>query len=208
MSSALEHPPIPLAALGDWRRDSYCGLLRREDVGRDLTALGWVGVRRDHGGIVFIDLRDRTGVLQIVFDPDLSPAAHALAHDVRSEYVIAVQGRLALRPPETLNTELPTGEVELRVGDLRVLSSSRVLPFPLEDEGEANEAIRSKHRYLDLRRPRILQNLQARHRATGAIRSFLDERSFIEVETPILTRSTPEGARDYIVPSRIHPGTV
>jgi aspartyl-tRNA synthetase len=206
MTTTGEHPNVTAEPLGDWRRDQLCGTLRRPDIARKLTLMGWVDTRRDHGGIVFIDLRDRSGVLQLVFDPDRSAAAHERAHGLRSEYVIAVTGTLAERPPETLNPELPTGEVELRVDELRILATSRVLPFPLEEE--ANEAIRLKYRYLDLRRPRLLRNLQARHRVAGAIRRYLDEEGFTDVETPILTRSTPEGARDYLVPSRVNPGTV
>jgi aspartyl-tRNA synthetase len=206
MTTTGEHPYPTTEPLGAWRRDQLCGSLRRPDIGRQLTLMGWVDTRRDHGGIVFIDLRDLSGVLQLVFDPDRSRAAHARAHGVRSEYVVAVTGTLAERPPETLNPELPTGEVELRVDEIRILATSRVLPFPLEEE--ANEAIRLKYRYLDLRRPRLLRNLQARHRAAQAIRQYLDAEGFTDIETPILTRSTPEGARDYLVPSRVNPGTV
>jgi aspartyl-tRNA synthetase len=197
-----------LDALGDWRRDVDCGAPRAGDVGRTMTLMGWVATRRDHGGIVFIDLRDRGGVVQVVFDPDDSPQAHARAHALRSEWVIAVRGLLAHRPAETVNPELATGDVELRVAELRVLGSARVLPFPLEEEESANENVRLKHRYLDLRRPRLTRNLVARHHATSAIRRYLDDRGFVDVETPILTRSTPEGARDYLVPSRVNPGTV
>jgi aspartyl-tRNA synthetase len=193
--------------LGDWRRDVYCGTPRASDIGKTLTLMGWVATRRDHGGIVFIDLRDRSGVVQVVFDPDDSPEAHRRAHGLRGEHVIAVRGLLAARPPETVNRELPTGEVELRVQSLRVLGTSRALPFPLEDD-ETNENVRLKFRYLDLRRPRLTRNLMARHRATSAIRRYLDDQGFVDVETPILTRSTPEGARDYIVPSRVNPGSV
>ncbi|HEY8517922.1 MAG TPA: aspartate--tRNA ligase [Candidatus Binatia bacterium] len=203
-----EHAPIQLDTLGDWRRSVYCGEVRMSDVGRELILMGWVANRRDHGGIVFIDLRDRTGIVQLVLDPDDSPVAHQRAHALRSEFVIAVHGKLAARPPETRNEALPTGDVELRVDELRVLSTSRVLPFPLDEASEANEAVRLKHRYLDLRRPRLTHNLMARHRATAAIRRYLDERGFVDIETPILTRSTPEGARDYLVPSRVNPGMV
>jgi aspartyl-tRNA synthetase len=206
MTTSVEQQSVIADSLGGWRRDRYCGVPRKSDVGERLTMMGWVETRRDHGGIVFIDLRDRTGVLQLVFDPDRSADAHARAHHLRSEYAIAVVGTLAERPPETLNRELPTGEVELRVDEIRLLSTSRVLPFPLEEE--ANEAIRLKYRYLDLRRPRLLRNLQSRHRAVQAIRQYLDGEGFIDVETPILTRSTPEGARDYLVPSRVNPGNV
>ena len=200
--------PIQIDALGDWRRSDYCGDVRASDIGRELLLMGWVAGRRDHGGIVFIDLRDRTGIVQIVLDPDDSPVAHERAHALRSEFVVAVRGKLTARPEETRNPSLPTGEVELRVADIRVLSTSRVLPFPLDDATEANEAVRLKHRFLDLRRPRLTSNMIARHRATTAIRNYLDAKGFVDVETPILTRSTPEGARDYLVPSRVSPGMV
>ena len=203
-----ETTTIATEPLGDWRRDLTCGVPRSADVGRTVTAMGWVGTRRDHGGIVFIDLRDRTGVLQLVFDPDDSPEAHRRAHGLRTEYVIAVRGTIAARPAETVNPDLPTGQVELRVAELRVLGSSRVLPFSLDDEDHTNESVRLKHRYLDLRRPRLTHNLVARHKATAAVRRCLDAQGFVDVETPILTRSTPEGARDYLVPSRVNPGSV
>jgi len=195
-------------ALGDWRRSCECGAVTRAEVGKTLTLMGWVAVRRDHGGIVFIDLRDRSGIVQIVLDPDESPQAHAAAHGLRAEFVVAVRGALAARPTETINPELPTGEVELRVRELKVLGTSRPLPFPLEDETDSNETIRLRHRYLDLRRPRLTHNLVARHRAAASVRRYLDERGFVDVETPFLTRSTPEGARDYLVPSRVNPGMV
>jgi aspartyl-tRNA synthetase len=203
-----ETTAIPTEPLGDWRRDTNCGVPRLENVGREVTAMGWVATRRDHGGIVFIDLRDRTGILQVVFDPDDSPDAHRRAHGLRSEWVIAVRGRIAARPAETVNPDLPTGQVELRVRELRVLGSSRALPFALDDDDQTNENVRLKHRYLDLRRPRLTHNLLSRHRATSAVRRYLDEQGFIDLETPILTRSTPEGARDYLVPSRVNPGSV
>ncbi|MFM7737018.1 MAG: amino acid--tRNA ligase-related protein, partial [Alphaproteobacteria bacterium] len=194
-----ETTTIATEPLGDWRRDTPCGKPRVEDVGRVVTAMGWVATRRDHGGIVFIDLRDRSGVLQVVFDPDDSPDAHRRAHGLRSEWVIAVRGKIAARPAETVNPDLPTGQVELRVEELRVLGSSRALPFALDDEDQTNESVRLKHRYLDLRRPRLTHNLLSRHRATSAVRRYLDEQGFVDMETPILTRSTPEGARDYLV---------
>jgi len=203
-----ETTAIPTEPLGDWRRDTNCGGPRLEHVGREVTAMGWVATRRDHGGIVFIDLRDRTGILQVVFDPDDSPDAHRRAHGLRSEWVIAVRGRIAARPAETVNPDLPTGQVELRVRELRVLGSSRALPFALDDDDQTNENVRLKHRYLDLRRPRLTHNLLSRHRATSAVRRYLDEQGFVDLETPILTRSTPEGARDYLVPSRVNPGSV
>ena len=203
-----ETTQVATEPLGDWRRDTNCGVPRLEHVGREFTAMGWVATRRDHGGIVFIDLRDRTGILQVVFDPDDSPDAHRRAHGLRSEWVIAVRGRIAARPAETVNPDLPTGQVELRVQELRVLGSSRALPFALDDDDQTNESVRLKHRYLDLRRPRLTHNLLSRHRATSAVRRYLDEQGFVDLETPILTRSTPEGARDYLVPSRVNPGSV
>lgn len=203
-----ETKPIELADMGDWRPDRGCGTVRAEQMGEEQTLVGWVDVRRDHGGIVFIDLRDRTGVVQLVLDPDDSPEAHERAHHVRHEYVVAARGRIARRPDETLNASLPTGEVELRVEELRVLSSSHPLPFPIDEGAEVGEAVRFRHRYLDLRRTRLRENLQRRHKVTSAVRRYLDDLDYIDVETPILTRSTPEGARDYIVPSRVNPGHV
>jgi len=203
-----ETKPIELADLGDWRADRGCGTLRAEQIGEEQTLVGWVDVRRDHGGIVFIDLRDRTGVVQLVLDPDDSPEAHECAHHVRHEYVVAARGKIAHRPDETLNPALPTGEVELRVEELRVLSSSHPLPFPIGEDAEVGEAVRFRHRYLDLRRARLRGNLQKRHKITSAVRRYLDDLDYVDVETPILTRSTPEGARDYVVPSRVNPGHV
>ncbi len=208
MSESAEQTGIALDALGDWRGGGGCGTWRSEHIGRSVIVMGWVDVRRDHGGIVFVDLRDRTGLLQIVLDPADGAGAHERAHALRSEWVVAARGRIAARPRETVNSELPTGEIELRVEEVRVLSMARVLPFPLGEAHEANEALRARYRYLDLRRPRMLRNLTARHCVTAAIRALLDDEGFIDVETPILTRSTPEGARDYLVPSRVTPGSV
>jgi len=203
-----ETKPIELADMGDWRPDRSCGTLRSDQIGEEQTLVGWVDVRRDHGGIVFIDLRDRTGVVQLVLDPDDSPEAHERAHHVRHEYVVAARGKIARRPDETLNPSLPTGEVELRVEELRVLSSAHPLPFPINEGAEVGDAVRFRHRYLDLRRNRLRENLQRRHQVTSSVRRYLDDLGYIDVETPILTRSTPEGARDYIVPSRVNPGQV
>jgi aspartyl-tRNA synthetase len=206
--SLEEAKPVELSVLGDLRPTRGCGTVRKEQIGEEMTLIGWVDVRRDHGGIVFIDLRDRTGVVQLVLDPDDSPEAHQRGHHLRHEYVVAARGKIAHRPDETLNPGLPTGEVELRVEELHVLSSSHPLPFPIDDESEVGEAVRFRHRYLDLRRKSLRDNLRARHRTTSAIRRYLDDLEFVDVETPILTRSTPEGARDYIVPSRVNPGHV
>lgn len=192
--------------LGDWKRSCYCGEPRLETVGRDLILTGWVHTRRDHGGLTFVDLRDRSGITQVVFNPELAAGAHEKAKQLRSEDVIAVRGVLAPRPPETLNADLATGAVELLGKELRLLNASRVPPFPIEDETEANENTRLKYRYLDLRRPRSLNPLLLRYRMIKLIRDHLHEAGFIEVETPVLTKSTPEGARDYLVPSRIYHG--
>jgi aspartyl-tRNA synthetase len=192
--------------LGDWKRSCYCGEPRANGVGNDLTLFGWVRSRRDHGGVIFVDLRDRSGICQIVFNPELDAVAHEKAKQLRSEDVIAVRGILSKRSPETINPDLATGEVELMGKELRLLNASQVPPFVIEDETEANENTRLKYRYLDLRRPQSLGPLVLRYRMTKLIRDYLDSLGFIDVETPVLTKSTPEGARDYLVPSRIYPG--
>lgn len=192
--------------LGEWRRSCYCGVPRISEAGRELTLVGWVQKRRDHGGLIFVDLRDRSGIIQVVFNPEVSQAAHEKAKQIRSEDVLAVCGLLTKRTPETINPEISTGEVELFVQEARLLNASQVPPFPVEDETDANENTRLKYRYLDLRRPQSLSHLLLRYRMTKKIRDYLDGKEFIEVETPVLTKSTPEGARDYLVPSRIYPG--
>jgi aspartyl-tRNA synthetase len=192
--------------LGDWKRSSYCGEPRANAVGKELTLFGWVRTRRDHGGVIFVDLRDRSGICQIVFNPEVDATAHEKAKQLRSEDVIAVRGTLSRRSPETINPDLATGEVELMGKELRLLNASQVPPFVIEDETEANENTRLKYRYLDLRRPQSLSPLVLRYRMTKLIRDYLDGLGFIDVETPVLTKSTPEGARDYLVPSRIYPG--
>jgi aspartyl-tRNA synthetase len=192
--------------LGDWKRSCYCGAPRAESVGAEMTLVGWVHSRRDHGGVIFVDLRDRTGLCQVVFRPEIDPTGHEKAKQIRSEDVIAVRGALAKRSPETINAELATGEVELVCSELRLLNASQVPPFPIEDETDANENTRLKYRYLDLRRPQALRPILLRHRMTKLIRDYLDNLGFIDVETPVLTKSTPEGARDYLVPSRIYHG--
>ncbi len=191
---------------GDWQRSCYCGEVRANDVGKEMTWLGWVHSRRDHGGVIFVDLRDRAGLCQVVFRPEVDAASHEKAKQIRSEDVIAVRGTLAKRSPETINPELATGEVELVCQELRLLNASQVPPFIIEDETDANENTRLKYRYLDLRRPQSLAPLLLRYRMTKLIRDYLDGLGFIDVETPVLTKSTPEGARDYLVPSRIYPG--
>jgi aspartyl-tRNA synthetase len=192
--------------LGDWKRSAYCGEPRAISVGNDMTLAGWVHSRRDHGGVIFVDLRDRSGICQVVFNPEVDPISHEKAKQMRSEDVIAVRGTLSKRSPETINPELGTGEVELVCKELRLLNASAVPPFPIEDETDANENTRLKYRYLDLRRPRSLAHLLLRYRMTKLIRDYLDGLGFIDVETPVLTKSTPEGARDYLVPSRIYHG--
>jgi aspartyl-tRNA synthetase len=175
-------------------------------MGQQLILTGWVHTRRDHGGLIFVDLRDRSGMTQIVFNPEVDPDAHEKAKQLRSEDVIAVRGVLSRRPMETLNPELATGEVELLGKELRLLNASQVPPFVIEDETDANENTRLKYRYLDLRRPRSLNHLLLRYRMTKLIRDYLNGQGFIDIETPVLTKSTPEGARDYLVPSRIYQG--
>jgi len=192
--------------LGDWKRSCYCGEPRSASVDQELTLAGWVHSRRDHGGVIFVDLRDRSGICQIVFNPDGDAASHEKAKQLRSEDVIAVRGVLAKRSPETINPDLPTGEVELKSRGLRLLNASQVPPFIIDDETDANENTRLKYRYLDLRRPHSLAPLLLRYRMTKLIRDYLDGLGFIDVETPVLTKSTPEGARDYLVPSRIYHG--
>ncbi len=187
-------------------KEITCGQLRSSDAGKRVTLFGWVFRRRDHGGLIFVDLRDRWGVTQVVFNPLISHEAHQAAKDLKPEYVARVMGRVERRPAGTENPNLPTGEIEVLAEDLEILNASKVPPFYSSDTGNIDEAARLKYRYLDLRRPRMQRNLMLRHRVIKYIRDFLDQRDFVEVETPILIKSTPEGARDYLVPSRLHPG--
>jgi aspartyl-tRNA synthetase len=186
-------------------RDMLCGEPRPDHAGRELTLSGWVGGRRDHGGLVFIDLRDRTGIVQLVMDPDRSPEAHAVAQALRLESVVRARGRLVPRSEAQRNDQLPTGDVELAVASLELLSPSEVLPFQLDDEN-VDEGLRIRHRYLDLRRPRMQELQEIRARAVRSIRRFLDEHGFLDLETPTMTRATPEGARDFVIPARLEPG--
>jgi aspartyl-tRNA synthetase len=176
-------------------------------MGQEVCLMGWVQRRRDHGGLIFIDLRDREGIVQLALDPERDPEAHGKADRVRNEYVIAVKGTVSPRPAGTINPKMKTGEVEVEVAELRILNVAKTPPFMVEDGVDVAENIRLKHRYLDLRRPSLQQNLMLRHRVARTVRSYLDAQGFLEIETPVLTKSTPEGARDYLVPSRVNPGT-
>ncbi len=187
-------------------RDKWCGDLRESAIGSSVNLAGWVFRRRDHGGLIFVDLRDRSGIVQVVFNPDVSAEAHRLAHSLRSEFVISVHGEVRHRPAGTENDDIATGKVEIYADTLTVLNEAAVLPFTLEEAAEASEMLRLKHRYLDLRRPEIQRNFILRHKVAKCIRDYLDGMSFLEIETPMLTKSTPEGARDYLVPSRLNPG--
>jgi aspartyl-tRNA synthetase len=188
------------------KRTHYCGLLSEKDIGKRVSLSGWAHTTRDLGGVIFVDLRDRTGVVQVVFNPAVSSEVHDQAGRVRSEYVLAIEGEVRKRPPETQNPKIPTGTVEVMVDRLDILNEAKTPPFPIDDQEEVSENLRLQYRYLDLRRPRMLNNVILRHRSMRAIRRFLDEKGFIEVETPFLTRSTPEGARDFLIPNRIQPG--
>ncbi|MBM2825861.1 MAG: aspartyl-tRNA synthetase [Dehalococcoidales bacterium] len=183
-----------------------CGELRKENIGNRVTLAGWVDRRRDHGGLIFIDLRDMNGVIQVVFNPALGQDCHQIASEMRNEYVVRISGEVAPRPKGTENTKLPTGEVEVIAQSTTILNRSKTPPFYINEDSEIEESVRLKYRYLDLRRARMQRNMLLRHRVVRSIRQFLDAKGFIEVETPIMIKSTPEGARDYLVPSRLYPG--
>ena len=189
------------------KRSIYCGLVTEELVGKEITLHGWVQKRRDHGGVIFIDLRDREGVMQVVFNPQHNQAAFEIADTLRSEYVIEVTGTVALRGEGLANPNLKTGTMELEVHDVKLLAKAKTPPIYIEDDKVASDELRMKYRYLDMRRKPVLENLRLRHKTTRAIREYLDTEGFIDVETPYLAKSTPEGARDYLVPSRVHEGS-
>ena len=185
-------------------RTDYCGQLRTGDIGREISVCGWVQRRRDLGQLIFIDLRDRTGILQLAFDDNTDREVFDTAFTVRSEYVLYARG--VLRERSSKNPELPTGDIELEVGELKILAKSETPPFEITSMSDVNDALRLKYRYLDLRRPDMQSFIALRHRAAKVTRHYFDENGFLEIETPMLTKSTPEGARDYLVPSRVHPG--
>jgi aspartyl-tRNA synthetase len=197
---------VRLDFLGELRRTHSCGALRAADEGQNVVLMGWVHRRRDHGGVVFVDLRDREGLTQVVFHEDVDAAAHQRAEELRPEYVIAVEGRVAPRGLAAVNPNLPTGEIEVVVARVWILNESRTPPFPMEEHVDVAEDVRLKYRYVDLRRPHMQRNIILRSKMSFAVREFLTAQGFLEIETPFMTRSTPEGARDYLVPSRIYPG--
>jgi aspartyl-tRNA synthetase len=189
------------------RRSHHCQELTADAIGQEVVLMGWVQRRRDHGGVIFVDLRDREGITQVVFNPAVNPEVHDKAQVLRNEYVIAVRGKVEHRPEGMTNPQLFTGEIEVLVIELKLLNAAQTPPFMIEDQVDASETIRLKYRHLDLRRPALQKNLILRHKATASIRSFLNDSGFLDIETPVLTRSTPEGARDYLVPSRVNPGS-
>jgi aspartyl-tRNA synthetase len=192
--------------LGSLERTHLCGDLRAADAGKQVVLMGWVNRRRDHGNLIFLDLRDRSGIAQIVLDKELTPDGHLKGEQVRPEYVVAAVGTVSLRDKDAVNPKMPTGEIEIEATQLLVLNDTRLAPFSASDEAIQNEEVRLKYRYVDLRRPEMQRNFRLRHDITLAIRESLSRQGFLEIETPILTKSTPEGARDFLVPSRVHPG--
>ena len=194
-------------SLGDWKRTHNCGELRIENVGEEVCLMGWVGKRRDHGGVIFVDLRDRYGITQVVFRPDLEAETHAVAETIRNEFVLAIKGRVEPRPEGMANPKLPSGAIDIECSDLRLLNEADTPPFAIEPEIDVNEELRLRYRYLDLRRPDMQQALFLRHNAAQETRKYLITQGFLEIETPFLMKSTPEGARDYLVPSRVQRGS-
>ncbi|MGD2188033.1 MAG: aspartate--tRNA ligase [Desulfobacterales bacterium] len=188
------------------RRTHHCWELGAADVDKEVVLMGWVHRRRDHGGVIFVDLRDREGITQVVFNPLVDKKIHTKAHAIRNEYVLAVRGKVENRPADMINPKLKTGEIEVSVTELKILNTAKTPPFLIEDEIDASETVRLKYRHLDLRRSEMQKNLILRHQVTAAVRKYLNRQGFLDLETPFLTRSTPEGARDYLVPSRVNPG--
>jgi len=203
----MEPSAVALDFLGELRRTHSCGVLRAADEGQTVVLMGWVHRRRDHGGVVFIDLRDRDGITQVVVHEDADPAVHGRAEQVRPEYVIAVEGKVAPRGPVAVNPNLATGEIEVVASKVWILNESRTPPFPMEEQVDVAEDVRLKYRYVDLRRPHMQRNIILRSKISFAVRETLYAQGFLEIETPFMTRSTPEGARDYLVPSRVQPGS-
>lgn len=188
------------------KRTYYCGEVTEASTGKEVAINGWLDTRRDHGGVIFLDVRDKFGKVQVVFDPEINKELHEIAHKLRSEYVLGIKGMVRERPEGTKNPKLKTGMIEIVASEVETFNSSQPLPFPIDESAEVNEDLRLKYRYLDLRRPKIMNNLIIRHTLTKIIRNYLDKNNFVDVETPVLFKSTPEGARDYLVPSRVNPG--
>ena len=187
-------------------RSNYCGELDESFAGKDVVLCGWVHRRRDHGGVIFLDVRDREGITQVVYDPD-TVESFAIAEGVRNEFVIQVKGRVRLRPDGTINPDMATGKIEVLGKELVVLNAAETPPIQLDEHGSVGEDIRLRYRYIDLRRPEMIERLRFRSKVTNTVRNFLDDHGFLDIETPLLTKATPEGARDYLVPSRTHPGS-
>ena len=197
---------ITIDSLGEWKRTHDCGTLRQHHANQEVILMGWVNRRRDLGNLIFIDLRDREGITQVVFDPQVNATAHERSHILRNEWVLAVKGTVVPRLEGQENRDLPTGQIEIKAQEVKILNETQTPPFQVDGAVDASENLRLKYRYLELRRPRIFENFRKRHAIASCIRAYLEERDFIEVETPFLTKSTPEGARDYLVPSRINAG--
>jgi aspartyl-tRNA synthetase len=193
-------------SLGPMKRTHSCWELTAKDVGQEVTLMGWVQRRRDHGGVIFVDLRDRAGITQVVFNPAFNESVHQKAHGIRNEFVLAVRGTVVLRPEGMVNPKLVTGEIDVMVSELRILNASKTPPFVIEDDTQVAESLRLRYRYLDMRRPMLQKSLILRHHTAAAVRAYLNDLGFLDIETPFLTKSTPEGARDYLVPSRVNPG--
>jgi aspartyl-tRNA synthetase len=203
----IEYENSSYDSLGGTKRTHTCWELTAKNVGQDVTLMGWVQRRRDHGGVIFVDLRDREGITQVVFNPETSKEVHGKAHAIRNEYVLAARGTVVPRPEGMVNPNLKTGEIDVMASELKILNTSKTPPFVIGDDAQVSESIRLRYRYLDMRHPNLQKNLMFRHRVSTAVRSYLNDLGFLDIETPFLTRSTPEGARDYLVPSRVSPGS-